>query len=457
MFLTLLQVSYAQENSVLIENIRILDHKGDLGVHDILITGDRISGWDSETIPTNVTRIDGHQKTLIPGLIDSHIHIAKTPGSQFIENPQESEESKRKKHLRSYLAWGVTTVLDPGISATDIADIRHLEESTPAPDIQILGPIIGPKNGYPSIIFPDLFGVSKPEELPQLFDSYARFEPKGVKVTFEDGPIVQIWPQLDLSIKNRIQIEANQRELPIFVHTMDEEMAKESLKIEPYALVHTPFDIKDEALIKKLGDSKIYMISTLSVIGHALLAVDPSPLDISKVKETISNDEWNNIFSPKTKENMVHAGLELYWPSLPKWLYYPVGEMMWYTLESRMNEAQHSVKVLVDSGVTLVLGSDAGGSPITPPYVHGYSTHYEIGLLVKAGISPQQILNAATINPARMLRLDAEIGSIEVGKRADLVIVDDNPLANLNTLQTPAWVIRNGVARTPKEWMSEGK
>jgi imidazolonepropionase-like amidohydrolase len=89
------------------------------------------------------------------------------------------------------------------------------------------------------------------------------------------------------------------------------------------------------------------------------------------------------------------------------------------------------------------------------PYLfHGLTTLREIELLDGAGLSPAQALDAATRTPARMLGLASEIGTIEPGKRADLVIVRGDPLQDLRALRSPLWTVKDGVAHTPAEWMA---
>lgn len=77
----------------------------------------------------------------------------------------------------------------------------------------------------------------------------------------------------------------------------------------------------------------------------------------------------------------------------------------------------------------------------------------EIELLGGAGLTPAEAITAATRTPARMLGLEAEIGTVEVGKRADLLIVDGDPLADPRALRKVRWTVRDGVARTPAGWM----
>ena len=79
----------------------------------------------------------------------------------------------------------------------------------------------------------------------------------------------------------------------------------------------------------------------------------------------------------------------------------------------------------------------------------------EIELLGEAGLSPKEVIKAGTVNPAKMTGIDREIGTIEVGKCADLIVLKDNPLNDLKAFRTIQWTIKDGVAKTPKEWMGQ--
>ena len=97
-------------------------------------------------------------------------------------------------------------------------------------------------------------------------------------------------------------------------------------------------------------------------------------------------------------------------------------------------------QALDHAGITLLVGSDAGTMYMTA----GDSTHREIELMHQAGLSRLTVLQAATINAARALKVDNRLGSVTIGKTADLVITQANPLQELATLRTPVAVMKNG-------------
>lgn len=102
---------------------------------------------------------------------------------------------------------------------------------------------------------------------------------------------------------------------------------------------------------------------------------------------------------------------------------------------------QRFTKLLQDAGVPLMAGSDMGGSIWVVP---GFSLHQEFDLMAQAGLTPLQVLQAATLNGARFLQREATMGTVEVGKNADLVLLDANPLQDVANLHRLAGVVRAG-------------
>jgi len=101
------------------------------------------------------------------------------------------------------------------------------------------------------------------------------------------------------------------------------------------------------------------------------------------------------------------------------------------------------------AGVPIVAGTDVG--------VPGYTLYRELELYVKAGLTPLEAIQAATITPARVMKLDQETGSIEVGKRADLIVLDANPLANISNIRTVRSVVTQGrMFDSAQLWQSVG-
>jgi imidazolonepropionase-like amidohydrolase len=104
---------------------------------------------------------------------------------------------------------------------------------------------------------------------------------------------------------------------------------------------------------------------------------------------------------------------------------------------TRATQAQLSViKALHDAGVTIVAGTDYG--------LPGFSLLRELELYVQAGFSPLEAIRSATAVPAQVMGLAGESGTIEVGKRADLVVLDGDPLLDIHNIRTGRWVVARG-------------
>ena len=94
-----------------------------------------------------------------------------------------------------------------------------------------------------------------------------------------------------------------------------------------------------------------------------------------------------------------------------------------------------------DAGVTIVSGSDVGN----PLVFAGYSMHHELALMVEAGMSPMEAIVAATRLPAEMLGKGAEFGTLQPGRRADLLVLGANPLDDIRNTRSLEMVVRKGV------------
>ena len=116
---------------------------------------------------------------------------------------------------------------------------------------------------------------------------------------------------------------------------------------------------------------------------------------------------------------------------------------------ARFAKALALLKLLHQAGVPIVAGTDQT--------VPGHSIYRELELYVQAGFTPLEALQAATLIPARVMNRDKELGTIEVGKRADFVVVDGDPLADIRALRRVGLVVAGGTAYDPARlWQSVG-
>ena len=462
MLLTLLSSSALAQDLVVV-GARLWDGTGAPVREDawILIRDGRIDAIGDSVPPDPATldfdpellELDG--ATVLPGLIDAHVHLTAVPGAPF----REESEAERLPHIRdqlpTYVAAGVTTVLDTGIFDYALEGLRaELAAGQVGPRLLTLGPLVAPDEGYPAAIVEGFPSVASPDEVGPLLDHLVELETVGVKTTVEAGFVRPIWPLYTDEVFAALHDEAAARELPIYVHATHADLQLLALeRLKPHAFVHPPLDAPDE-LVAALVAEGTYVMPTMALMDMPLTEFQPErledpwlqqlvpPTQLATAQEAGALDLWHR--------HMVGVGM----PSMPEWFrgfaaWMAVKESLW---TGRVADMQAVMKTLHDAGVPLVLGSDAGSYEHCPYYFHGVASIRELELLGET-IGHEAALVAATRTPAEMLGRD-DLGTVEAGKVADLVVVGEDPLESVTALRSVRYTIQGGVARTPEQWLA---
>jgi imidazolonepropionase-like amidohydrolase len=340
----------------------------------------------SVAIPSGTPVVDERGKTIVAGLWDMHTHLTQIEWAPV------------------YLAAGVTTVRDMGNEFQFITALRDTLASGRAAGPRVLAAGLVDGGG------PNAFGVvyaSTPEEA------------KAVVAKYHDAGFqqIKIYSLVTRPIVEAICREAHRAGMTVTGHvpngmTIDDAVAAGMDQIAHLAIRG---EAGSEAVTQTIADLKAHgtvMDPTQSwneLLGHAEgTRVDAFQPGIAKIPAPL-----NRIFS-----NAGAAGIDA------------------AAARSRLERGLRIVKALHDAGVPIVAGTDEG--------VPGYSVYREIELYVEAGLTPLEALQAATIVPARAMKLEAELGTIERGKRADLAILDANPLDDIHNIRTVRWTVRDG-------------
>jgi imidazolonepropionase-like amidohydrolase len=445
---------------LLIRDARIIDGSGGpVRPHQaILIRGGRIAAIGPSLDASGVQVLDVRGATVLPGLVDAHVHLAVVPGMAFRDDGPETLERLRKAHLRAYLACGVTTVLDTGISLDLAREIRGwLETGTPGPTFLTLGVGFTAPGGY-------LAGFhaapARGEDVAEHLDRLAAAGVVGVKVFIEPGfgPRAT-WPIPSLDVRQAIVRGAAARGLPIFVHANREDAKSIALDMGARAILHAGFydESPSDAFVERMAASGAYLVTTFAIMDAELTRFHPERLDGPLVRRTVPGDELATARAPDAGRLLARAEIGFVAPWLPGVLRDAIAGVILREsgIVSRLASAQRAVQRLAAAGVPIVIGTDAGNWDIVPYQFHGPSTIREIELLGEAGLSPATALAAATSAPARMLGLESEIGTVEIGRRGDLVIVGHDPQRSLRALRKVSWTVKEGVARTPHGWLHD--
>ncbi len=461
--------TYANAKDLLVKNAGLIDGCGAPireGI-SILIHDGRISEIGENVSAQGVDQLDVGGAYVLPGLIDAHVHLMYGPGA-YQRNPGptsaeiwwEAWGQYIPHYLKAYLACGVTTVLE-GANYPDV--VRWLQgwlaQGNPGPRYLTLGPFITTPGGYPDYSWQPVQSVEEVEAKLNLIQTLGAV---GVKVPIESG-WNPIWdrPIHPNTILNAIREGTDRRNLPIFVHATSEKDMEVALDMGAHALMHTLLLREDEelshAFITKMASTNAYQVTTLSVADALLTRYNLQRLDDPLLNLVVLDSELTMARNIEDAQEAERIDIQRVVPWLPKVFQGVLANIYLKkeSLESSLKHSQQAVRQLHEAGVPIVLGSDTVYVPWALYSFHGFSTLREIELLGEAGLEPMEVIKAATSNAAKMLGLEDDIGTVEVGKHADLIVLDENPLKDLQAFRTIQWTIQKGIAHTPQEWISQ--
>ncbi len=378
---------------------RIITMNGDKVIENgtILIDGNRIVavGEGPMKITKDTKVYDMKGKTIMPGIVDVHAHIG---AFRYGLTPQ--------KHWPFYanLAFGVTTAHDPSAHTETVFALSEMVQS---------GNLVGPRLFSTGFI---LYGADSDSKavINNLEDARS-----AIRRTKAFGA---------LSVKSYNQPRRDQRQQVI------QAAREENIFVVPE------------------GGSTFYHNMTMIMDGHTgiehNIPVAPVYKDIEELWSTS-----NTGYTPTLIVNYGGVNAEYYWyQNTNVWenekllKYYPRS-----IIDSRSRHrmmipdeeydnghilVSKTCKQLSDAGVKVNLGAHG--------QLQGLGAHWELWSLEQGGMTPMEALRAATINGASYIGMESDIGSLEVGKLADLIIMDENPLENIRNTETIRYTMANG-------------
>ncbi|MBP2833019.1 amidohydrolase family protein [Aquimarina sp. U1-2] len=453
--------STAQNDSIVVlTNINVLDiHTGKVNKNQSLhINGSKIATITSgkKIIPPEAKIIDGSGKFAIPGMIDTHIHFFQT-GSLYTRPdavdlrhivPYADEIQFAKDmttdNFKRYLRLGITSVMDIGGPFFNFKIRDSIAKAHLSPNVYVTGPLFSPfqPEAFSKLEDVPIAQITSKEEATALFNKMLPYKPDFIKIwyiTREDFTAEKSYP-----IVKHISDLAHQNNLKLTVHATNLSTAKLAIKAGADILVHSVRDeIVDDEFINLLKKNNVTYIPTLIVsrnYGKSFLAKpDDHPQDLRFANPAVYRSLTDmNKLSDAAVPNRIR---KLRKDSKPL-------EKMYQKADSVM---LRNLKILTERNITIATGTDAGNIGT----MHASSYIQEIEAMQKSGISNIDILKASTINAAKGFGLDHTIGSIEEGKLADLVILDKNPLINIQNLTTIHKIIKSGRILEPSELSKE--
>ncbi|MFL6732203.1 MAG: amidohydrolase family protein [Sphingomicrobium sp.] len=388
--------------SVALVGARIVTMNGtDGGVIEdgtILVQGDRIGAIgprSSVTIPAGTKTVDVSGKTIVPGFIDAHAHGPQGDGNGFV--PQQNWSTMVN------LALGTTTIHDPSNSSSEVFAASEMQRAglVLAPRIFSTGEVI--------------YGA----KAAGVFADIGKFDDAL-------GHVRRLKAQGAWSVKNYNQPRREQRQMVVAAAQAE------------------------NMLVVPEGGSLFTMDISLIQDGNATLEHNlPGSTFYSDVLQLWSQTKTN--YTPTLVVTYGGPAGDPYWRSHTNvWeqpllkAHIPPGTLAAANARRVIAPEEdyadtwsaREARKLADRGVSVSIGAHGQQD--------GIGAHWEMWSFVKGGWTPLQALQAATINPARTLGLSRDIGSLEVGKLADLVVLDANPVENIRNTERVNEVMLGG-------------
>ena len=424
LLLSLAAASTAGAQNLLIENVTLLDGTGAPAVAGawVAVEDGRITAIDNAPLeaPEGAVTLNGEGRYLMPGMVDMHIHLrggVRTPPEGLQERANDFGEGIQALH--GYLYSGVTTVYDAGNNPDFILTLREQERAG-----EIEGPRIFATGGI--VTYPGSHGSSAgatlvddwPEAKPSL-DAHIARDPDVLKLTYEErgwGSRPTI-PRLPVDLMQRIVEYYNDRGIRTTVHTSSELRARQAIFAGVDTLAHPIIQGPiTEEFAQLMAAKRVPMVTTLTIgENYSRLVEQPEYLDQALYQATINPDEIEMLKTETLAE-------------------YEARPWTWW-MKVMTEIAQENVRMIHAAGGVLVAGSDQTSGP---------AAHRELELLQDAGISAADIVRIATLNGAVFLGRERELGSIEVGKLADMVLLNANPAEDINNAKSIVEVIKGG-------------
>jgi len=375
---------------------RMVVHAGHLvdGVHqtertdvDIVIEGNRIRAIEPHRANQTGKLVDASNETVMPGLIEAYGHYINTNGSLY---------------GRLLLAYGITTVRSPAAKPPEIIEQREAFESGRrlGPRVYLAGNLLeGPRLYYPLSV-----SVTTPEEADQAVDRAKRLQ----------YDLVKTYVKLTEPLRERVVEEAHRDGIAVSSH-----------ELYPAALFGMD---STEHLTGTAGRGYHSKVSSLGYAYQDVLEI------LSKSKMTMTPTVSLGGFYPDVTESDPGAFDDPRWHIQPPW----VRDAPRRGGAGASKGQLAALLTMERAGVRIVSGTDA---PLVP---YGISLHNDLYLEQKAGLTPFQVLQTATVNTAALLNASADLGTIEVSKLADMVVVTGDPLADIRNARKVKQVIKNG-------------
>lgn len=415
----------AKNDTLVIHSATIIDGRSGSRTENatIVIEGERITSIGDTippSLPSDAQIIEGHGKWVVAGFADVHVHDASEP------------------YLRTMLAWGVTSVhLMPNVPPANPLALEQASEAahTHSPRLQVTKMFTGE---FPDNLLPGVYQFRKPKSHSAAREAVQALYGSGyrqIKIIQDDS---RLWtgadslaPRLEKVVFDALVAEAHAHQMRVYVHATQRTDTKMAIEAGIEAFMHGTMDTLLEA---EHWQQMLAARTVWTPAYHALYWFG----DKRGYAQRVLGDSRLTALLPEDQHKQFKAQAQADAPIV-------LGAMQTLVDHTKayVNTIAKNTQGAHAAGVPIAVGSDGGPA--------GISTHLEMELLQENGLAATEVLAAATYGGAVAMGRQTDIGSVETGKLADLLVLNADPGADVRNSRQIEWVIKGGTAYKPRE------